>query len=213
LRHEWISALILHLPSVQSWLEKTELDLEVITAAVLCHHLQASRQDWGKRRTQVKEFELYLQHPKILEILEKIGQIAQVDEILPEFPEKWVASDRAWEQVYQEANRSGAKFSREIRRNDSRRGLLLAVKAGLIAADSVASGIFRIEDSEAITQWVEDTLHRDPITPKEIEEKILQPRYRDIEKKSGKSFKLKPFQEQATELSVRLLLLRPRWRA
>ena len=207
LRHEWLSALILHLPSVRSWLEKSELDLEVITAAVLCHHLQASRQDWGKPRTleQDKEIELYLQHPEVVRILEKIAELAQI-ESLPELPEKWVASG-AWKEAYDNAKSIGAKFSREIRRNETRRSLLLAVKAGLIAADSVASGIFRIEDSEAITQWVKDTLHREPITREEIEEKILQPRYDDIEKKLGQSFKLKPFQEKATELSSRLLLL------
>lgn len=211
LRHEWLSALILHLPSVRSWLEKSELDLEVITAAVLCHHLQASRQDWGKSRTveKDKEIELYLQNPEVVRILKEIANLAQV-EGLPELPEKWVASDRAWDESYKNANRIGAKFSREVRRNETRRGLLLAVKAGLIAADSVASGIFRIESSEAITQWVEETLHRNPITREEIEEKILQPRYRNIEEKSGQpfqSFKLKPFQKKATELSSRLLLL------
>jgi len=208
LRHEWLSALILHLSSVRSWLEKSELDLEVITAAVLCHHLQASRQDWGKSRTveKDKEIELYLQNPEVIRILKEIANLAQV-EGLPELPEKWVARDRAWDKSYKNANRIGAKFSREVRRNETRRSLLLAVKAGLIAADSVASGIFRIEGSEAITQWVEETLHRDPITREEIEDKILQPRYSDIEKKSGNSFKLKPFQEKATELSSRLLLL------
>lgn len=208
LRHEWISALILHLPSMRSWLEKSELDLEIITAAVLCHHLQASRQDWGKSRTpeQDKEIELYLQNSEVKTILKEIANLAQV-EGLPELPEKWLADDRTWEETYKNTNKIGAKFSREIKRNETRRGLLLAVKAGLIAADSVASGIFRIEGSEGIMQWVEETLHRDPITQKEIEDKILQPRYRDIEEKSGQSFKLKRFQEQATELSSRLLLL------
>ncbi len=36
-----------------------------------------------------------------------------------------------------------------------------------------------------------ETLHREPITPEEIENKILQPRYQQIEKKTGKLFELK----------------------
>jgi len=32
LRHEWVSAFVLHLPSVRSWLQKkSDLDLEIIT--------------------------------------------------------------------------------------------------------------------------------------------------------------------------------------
>ena len=43
LRHEHISALILFLPQVRNWLaQNPELDLDVITAAVLSHHLKAS---------------------------------------------------------------------------------------------------------------------------------------------------------------------------
>ena len=44
LRHEHISALLLHLPGVRGWLaHNAALDLEVITAAVLSHHLKAAR--------------------------------------------------------------------------------------------------------------------------------------------------------------------------
>ena len=39
LRHEHLSALLLHLPEVRSWLQQNRsLDLEVITGAVLSHH-------------------------------------------------------------------------------------------------------------------------------------------------------------------------------
>jgi CRISPR-associated endonuclease/helicase Cas3 len=48
LRHEWISALILHLPQVRDWLEPSNLNLEVITAAVLSHHLKAEEKKMGQ---------------------------------------------------------------------------------------------------------------------------------------------------------------------
>ena len=43
LRHEHLSALVLHLPEVCAWLDGNKaIDREVITAAVLSHHLKAS---------------------------------------------------------------------------------------------------------------------------------------------------------------------------
>ena len=102
LRHEWISALVLHLPTVRQWLQtsKLDLDVEVITAAVLCHHLKASYGDtdkeraWGTDRTSSKEkkVDLYLDHPEVTSILTKIAKLAEIDG-LPEFPQesqKWI---------------------------------------------------------------------------------------------------------------------------
>jgi CRISPR-associated endonuclease/helicase Cas3 len=206
LRHEWVSAFVLHLPSVRSWLEKSDIDLEIITASVLCHHLQASRAEWGKSRSQVKEVEFYFNNSQVKNILTKIAEIVDIQE-LPELPEKWIKGDNFWEKIYQDANRIGAKFSREVRRDLPRNALLLAVKAGLIAADSAASGIFRVHNSSEIEQWINEILHQNSITSEEIEEKILQPRYRQIQQKTQKEFKLKSFQEKAVKLSSRLLLL------
>jgi CRISPR-associated endonuclease/helicase Cas3 len=209
LRHEWLSALFLHLPQIRVWLESSNLDLEIITAAVLCHHLKANRSDWGIPRTQVKEIELYWNYTEVVNTLKKIGKIAEVDNLpdLEQLPKKWVKGDFLWEKVYRDANSIGAKFSRQIKRDNEKRSLLLAVKAGLIAADSAASGIFRVDSSNAIEQWIDTTLHQNSITPEELEAKILQPRYRDIAKKSQKTFKLKPFQQQAETLGDRVLLL------
>lgn len=212
LSHEWFSTLILHLPSVREWLAPSGLDLEVITAAVLSHHLKAHPEDWGKPRpgTQVKpgdSIELYLNYQKYPEVADVFQQIAQIAGIegLPELPEKWIADDRFWNQVYQDANDTGEDFYLDIQDDCDRRSLLLAVKAGVIAADSVASCMFRIDDS--IEQWVNRTLHRDAITPEEVETEILQRRYRQIEQESGKPFKLKTFQERAQEQGDRVLLL------
>ncbi|MDY6937794.1 MAG: CRISPR-associated helicase Cas3' [Cyanobacteriota bacterium] len=209
LRHEWLSALILHLPNVREWLEPGELDLEIITAAVLSHHLQAHPGDWGKPRTPMKvedTIDLFLQHSEIHYILHRVGKIAGVEGI-PELPDKWSAGDRIWKQAYEDANDVGADFGYEIEEDDQRRSLLLAVKAGVIAADSVASGIFRTEKSDKIPDWVERVLHQPPpITPKELQTQILQPRYRQIRENAG-NFQLKSFQRKAPRIGDRALLL------
>lgn len=208
LRHEWFSALILHLPSVRSWLEPSGLDLEVITAAVLCHHLQAKANggddEWGQPRTPIKQIELYLNEPEVINILERIALIADIKG-LPDLPKVWVADDIFWQQVYENVNKIGRKFSRQVKGDRQRRPLLLAVKAGLIAADSVASAMFR--ENYSMQQWLNDNLHQNAITPEELETKILKLRYKEIEKKSGTKFELKEFQKKAKDLGDRALLL------
>ncbi len=229
LRHEWISALILHLPTVREWLHKSKLDLdvEVITAAVLCHHLKASYGDtdkeraWGTDRTGSKEKKVYfhLDHPEVIRILTKIAELAEIDG-LPEFPQEsqqWIKDDQFWSNIRKNANGVGKKFSREVRRkgNENRLSLLLAVKAGLIAADSVASTIFRTKDLEnaenwhsenqrLIQEWVNKTLHQSAITSEEIKDKILSPRYDQIDISEND---LRDFQKKAILLPSRLLLL------
>lgn len=208
LRHEWLSALILHLPNVREWLQASDLklDVEVITAAVLSHHLKASYKEWGRPRTQVQSIELYSNHPEITNIFNRVAQIAKLEGI-PEIPGKWIREDEFWEKIYEETKSQGKNFGRKIKRDHERRALLHAVKAGVMVADSAASGIFRVDSSDAIEKWINTTLHQDSITPEELEAKILQPRYQDIAKKSNKTFKLKPFQQQAETLSDRLLLI------
>jgi len=211
LRHEWLSALILHLPNVRDWLRQSDLDLEIITASVLCHHLQASESKkngidaFGKQRTPVNEIQLYLDDPQVQNILTKIGEIAGIEGI-PELPKKWELNSQ-WRKAYEDACDTAEDFEDDIEDDPKRRALLLAVKAGVIASDSVASGIFRTKGSEEIAAWVNTYLHQNPITPEEIEQDILQPRYQDIERKSNMLFHLKPFQKKAIEQSLRLLLL------
>jgi CRISPR-associated endonuclease/helicase Cas3 len=209
LRHEWLSALVLHLPEVRQWLGKSGLNLEVVTAAVLSHHLKAKADEWGipQNLKDNIEIEFYFDHQEVNGIFAKIAQLLNIDPHIPKLPKKWVKEDIFWQNIYLNVNQTGRRFTRQIKKDDPVKGLLLAVKAGLIASDSVASGIYRTRNSEAIANWVNQTLHRDSITPEEIEGKILQPRYRQVEKSINKPFKLKPFQEKAETLSPRLLLM------
>jgi len=75
LRHEHLSALILQLPEIQKWLRHNrELDLDIISAAVLSHHLKASESGDRKwcQSSRGTTLQLYLQHPEVKTVLEKI---------------------------------------------------------------------------------------------------------------------------------------------
>ena len=176
LRHEWLSALILHCPNVRQWLDNSSfnLDIDIITAAILSHHLQAHPNEWGKPRKDVKEgyaVSLYLNQDnrQIQNIFNKIAEIAKIEsDLVFEFPQEWVAGDDFWEEIYWSVRDAAEDFDYELEEDLDRRSLLLAVKAGVIVADSVASGIFRTRSSQEIINWVDETLHRKPITSAEI---------------------------------------------
>ena len=82
IRHEHLSALILHLPEVREWLsENKNLDLEVITGAVLSHHLKASGdiEKWAWMQSKGKPFlQLFDSHPEINAIFDRIKAIADL---------------------------------------------------------------------------------------------------------------------------------------
>lgn len=219
LRHEWLSALILNCPNVRQWLaaSKLNLDIDIITAAVLSHHLKAHPEQWGKPRQDVTEgyaVSLYLDadNLQIQNIFSRIGEVAKIaDSLSFDFPQEWIAKDDFWEEIYWDTKDAADDFGDELENDSERRSLLLAVKAGLIAADSVASGIFRTRSSEQIVSWVDETLHkREPITSEEIEREILQQLKEKIQTRKNEPvevFKLKDFQKKADLLGDLVLLL------
>jgi CRISPR-associated endonuclease/helicase Cas3 len=94
LRHEHISALLLHLPTVRHWLaQNATLDLEVITAAVMSHHIKASGErnnewTWCQPRGS-RILRLFLQHDEVRAIFERIKLVASLTTILLLPTEPW----------------------------------------------------------------------------------------------------------------------------
>ncbi|MEM8672247.1 MAG: CRISPR-associated helicase Cas3' [Cyanobacteria bacterium P01_G01_bin.67] len=222
LRHEWLSALILHCPNVRQWLAASSLDLDIdiITAAVLSHHLKAHpeyrKEKCFEPRKYIREnyrIPLYLnaENLQIKNIFDKIAEVAKIKEPLSfNFPQEWIPRDDFWEMIRWGIQDAADDFDEELEDDPARRSLLLAVKAGVIAADSVASGIFRTRSSQEIVNWVDENLHREPITSAEIEQEILQPLKEKIQKRKNKpvkDFKYKDFQNQAHLLGDLVLLL------
>jgi len=221
LRHEHLSALILCLPEVHNWLKKNPLlDIDVITAAVLSHHLKASEDStttkseqegskkqkhyrWCQPQSNKTSLFLYLQHQEVSTILRRIAEIAVLDEI-PLLPQENWQSNSFWEKTYQEGKKNAAFFKRSIKNNNARRALLTSVKAGLIVSDAAASGLVR--ENKNIEDWIEEVVHLKPINHDDIAEAIINKRIEQIEKKTG-SFQLATFQEEIAQQGSKALLL------
>ncbi len=204
-RHEHISALILHLPQIRSWLNRTPLDVEIITAAVLSHHLKASSKgdrEWAKPNKLRGSVRLYLLHDEVKSILEEIANIAALDKP-PELSfSTFSQNDPIWSKARTEGMDTAKKLMRQI--TEERRRLLLGVKAGLIVSDAVASGLVR--ENKNIYDWIEDVVHSDNISSADITTKIINPRIEKIIKDKG-SFKWDEFQRLAAQKGSRVLLL------
>jgi CRISPR-associated endonuclease/helicase Cas3 len=208
LRHEHLSALLLCLPEVRRWLAQNDsLDVDVITAAVLSHHLKASNTGewkWCQPRRVGKLLRLYLQHPEVTAILQRIRDIAELPEA-PSLPAAQWTNGAPWAQAWREGTDAATRFAREIRADNARLALLLAVKAGVIAADAASSGLVR--EGHQIEKWIEDAVHLNPVGPDDIAAAVFRPRAEQIESKTGMPFRLRAFQERVALQGPRVLLL------
>lgn len=222
IRHEHLSALILCLPEVRNWLSQdSRLDADIITAAVLSHHLKASDDAksvkdkeksekiktyrWGQAQTQKQVVALYLQHEEVTATLQRIVKLTDLPEA-PALPRTAWQPASEWEQAWRTGKKRYAPyFERGLRKNAQRRSLLLAVKAGLMVSDAAASGLVR--EGYDISKWIEAIVHAEAIAANEISEKILLPRIQQIEERTQKPFKFHAFQEQAAEQGAKALLL------
>jgi CRISPR-associated endonuclease/helicase Cas3 len=206
-RHEHISALILHLPQVRTWLNHKPLDVGVITAAVLSHHLKASEKGdrlWASpnKGTRGKAVQLYLLHDEVKNILQEITRIAVLD-APPELNFSTFSQDAMWGKAWKEGMDTAKKLMRDI--TEKRRSLLLAVKAGLIISDAAASGLVR--EDKNIDEWIENVVHGDAIASTDITENILAKRAAQIFAITKKPFELHNFQKLAATQGSRVLLL------
>jgi CRISPR-associated endonuclease/helicase Cas3 len=206
LRHEHLSALLLCEPTVSSWLEGgVDVDVDVIAAAVLSHHLKAAEDgDWKvlnpKHATPTK---LLFGDDQVRSALARVADVAGLAPFPGGLPSDRYVDDAwrpAWEALFARARR----FDRDIRkRNPERLKLTLAVKAGLIVSDSVSSGMRR--EGLDISTWIDGVAHSTALAPDEIDRKILDPRVRQLSR--SKPFRWHRFQERAAALGRRGLLL------
>lgn len=207
IRHEHLSALILHLPEVREWLSENKgLDLEIITAAVLSHHLKAS--DLAENKflwMQPKEklhLNLFDNHKEINETFDRIEHIAGLSKNLRLNKEIWNEKS-PWIEAQREGFDAAVKFRRKVKKDENRLNLLLAVKAGLIASDAAASGLIR--EDENISNWINEKAHTETIKENEVTTAIIEQRAKIIFK--DKPVRWNDFQLKSATLGKRALLL------
>jgi len=209
IRHEHLSALLLFEPTLRAWLGGAiSLDLDVVAGAVLSHHLKASDNpqhdySWCKARGGAPKVTLFLDHPEVIRILERIAQVLNLSEA-PPFAQKCWAATSPWSDWWQAGMVASRQFRRSIRVDHARRALLLATKAGVIAADAVASALVR--EGRAL-DWVNESIHREALSADDIARDILDPRAEQVAARSGKPFAYHRFQDLASEQDPRALLL------
>lgn len=212
IRHEHISALTISFPKIKEWLIKGNINPNIIIAAVLSHHIKASligdkngNYKFGVLKNS-KKVKLYLDHNDIFLLFQKVSNILNIDYI-PSIPnEDYENTDNnSWFKILKEIS-SSQKFRRELKNNELL-NLTLAVKAGLIVCDSLASGLVR--ENKNIIDWLNENIHTPNITEEEIYNAILKPRANEIEQKTGKIFELHNFQKLAGEENDRTLLITP----
>ncbi|OJH33915.1 CRISPR-associated helicase Cas3' [Cystobacter ferrugineus] len=209
LRHEHLSALILHLPEVSRWLATHPgIDLDIVAAATLSHHFKASDSGdefrWCQHRGTPR-LSLHLDHPQVRAVLRRIAEVAELQGDLPSLPRDPWGAGGPWALAYDRGLCAARTFQRALGRDPRRRALLLAVKAGLIAADAASSGLIR--EGHPLLAWIEDITSMPSLTAEDIERAVLAPRAEQIQRGTGRAFSLKEFQRCAAEQGPRTLLL------
>ncbi len=211
-RHEHLSALVLQLTEVGRWLSTNPLlDRDVITAAVLSHHCKAAPQgewEWCQPR-ELPCVRLYLQHEEVRGILQRVAAVASLG-APPALPDVLWEPTGLWGEALSSGRKSARAFERVLRANGSRRGLVAAVKAAVIAADAAASGLVR--EGHPIDAWIRERADAEPIAHGDIDAKIIAPRIRQVEAQRQQHdptwrFALHQFQLGAAEQGPRAVLL------
>ncbi|MCW5968130.1 MAG: CRISPR-associated helicase Cas3' [Blastocatellales bacterium] len=207
LRHEHLSAFILCLPEVRRWLaENPSVDVDIVTAAVLSHHLKASETGvwrWGQTR-RIGRLRLFLSHPEVNSTLKRIAEIANLG-TPPALAARFWEDSEQWVRIWDDGSTAARKLSRSIGLDRDRLGLLLAVKAGVIVADAAASGLVR--EGYAIEEWIRERVDTPDLVPCHIADAIIDKRLAQITQKKGKASPLRPFQVSTAQQGSRVLLL------
>lgn len=210
LRHEHLSALILHLPEVRNWLKQNEkLDLEVITGAVLSHHLKASNTpscEWLWCQPKGKPFlQMFEAHDEINAAFDRVREVAELPNNLRLENKVW-AEKAPWIEAQRDGFDTARGFNRNLRKDNKRLKLLLMVKAGLIVSDAAASGLVREGyENKTFINWINEKAHSPKIENQDIATNIINKRADKIFQ--GKEIKWNDFQTKSATLGKKALLL------
>jgi len=204
-RHEHLSALLLWEPPFRSWLSQGKaVNPNVVVSAVVSHHHKVNHEEMAKPLVPMSGVRLLTGHRDFIETLqiaeECLGPVPNIEDLssvyqpgdrLEESLDRFLADFRL--------------FKRNLRKDDISARLLLAVKAGLVAADAAGSGFCR-EGLEP-ERWAVSCFGGMDLKEAEVQEKVITPRLQAIEAVTGKAFEWHDFQTEAGALGPRALLL------
>lgn len=207
LRHEHLSALVLALPKVREWLENSAIDVDVVTAAVLSHHLKAAEDgdwSWGQAR-HAPTLSVQLDDEQVVHIFARVAALLNLSS-LPTLPSgSWLAGSGVWHSAVLAGRNAARLFGRRLRADPQLQHRLMAVKTGLICADAVSSGVVRV--GEDIGHWLQAVAHQQPLTPNAVLHQIIEPRLEHLSKLRARKTVLHDFQVRVSTQGARVLLL------
>lgn len=222
IRHEHLSALLISRPVVWEWLAANEtLDRPVILSAVMTHHLKAAfdpHKKVGFARELNGKARIRLLHgaAEFGELSVVAGDLLGLGQVsLREIPETWSfekppANIRELREHLKKEVLN--PFRNELDGNVTRKRMLWAVRAGLIAADAAGSGLARID--KTIPEWIRQQFDEgNPWNGERVRTEIINRRLDDLNAqfaKRGKGkFEWNAFQVACDDLPDRALLLAP----
>lgn len=212
-RHEHLGAVFLMCPELREWFQKTPgVAQDIVMSAVAGHHLKAAPRN--------RDFAEYLPGTDRQRFsVSPSGVAAAIHGAIPNhplfrslppalsIPEKWNFASGAQGGILRDETRESlGKFHRLLRKEAHLLQLLSAVRSGLIVTDSAGSGLVR--EGKAIREWLAEAFSgAAPLTAEKIDSDIIQPRIREIGRKSARPFTWQSFQEEAGKLPDRALLV------
>ena len=214
IRHEHLSALLIHLPSVTEWLSiRQDLDQDVILAAVATHHLKTSYETLGQPHSETDiAIRVQWEDPSFQDLLKETA--ARLELAWPakhEIESMWSfepeAGDRDLRPLLADLKRRLDNFDYTLEANEPRRRLLWAVRSALMAADAAGSGLIR--EGHPVRKWISDAFDPGKLLDGEaIRTKVIEPRVRELRDR-GLWRDWNDFQEECEDLPDRALLLAP----
>jgi CRISPR-associated endonuclease/helicase Cas3 len=221
IRHEHLSALILTLDGVTPWLQsRRDIDWDIVLAAVLGHHLKASFKDLDDLPTARLWVELYYQHSDFKSLIGFVADRLALTGPGPKLTPTpfWAFPDMngrllpgSFDLVSHRErlkNQHLRPFEIALRKDEDRKRMLWAVRAGLIAADAVGSGLPRV--GEDMRAWIQAAFDETRVCDKDfVWREVIDKRVAEMERKKGRPFVWNDFQLYSDKLPDRALFLAP----
>lgn len=204
IRHEHLSGLFLHRCFTEdSSSSKRGVDFDIVSGAVVSHHLKASHEELGRPLIEGDYTLRYLlSAPEVISCLNLGADLLEKEPILPG---DQIFKREDLEDSREQFRRRAKKFDRSLDRKSQRHRLLVAVKAALVSVDAVASAIVR--ENLLLEEWLHNCFSADPFSPEWLEENIVQSRVKEIEGRKDVRFSWHQFQLAAGQLGPRVFLM------